>query len=129
MNIAQQVKDIFGYDRSALGWYRDFALGVTSGISLIFGVVFALVAHSRRGSSFDLNVSLGCFAVVVLCILVSPQKSTVFAGTIATPAAFVLLKFMTTGALRPLLVFLGLMLLLGVAGAILGLIQWYRRQR
>jgi len=87
MNIMQKTKEVFGYDRRNLGWYRDLALGVTAGLSLILGAIFAIELYSGHGSAFDWKICLGCIVVIVFCIFVSPNKSTILVGAIATPAA------------------------------------------
>lgn len=129
MPYGQKLKAVFGYDRGNVGWYRDLALGLISGLALMFGFIFASERFSGRGSSFDTKIALGCFTVILLCIVFSPNKRLILIGTLATPAAFALLKFFSSGNLAALAIALGMFVLIAVLGGVDGFVQWHRRRR
>ena len=127
--FSQKIKKAFGYDRKDLGYYRDFALGITAGLSLMYCVMFASEIRIGRGSAFDWKICIGCIAVIAVCMLLSPDKETVFVCMVAVPAGLAALRFMTKGDSLALGIFLGLMLLLGIFGGIAGYVQGRQKRR
>ncbi len=86
--ILQQFVDALGYKGKSLVYYWDFTLTVVAGIAVLFGEMFGMEAHSGR-SAFDLRVAVGCFALVVMCVLVAVNRLFVVGGAVMVPAALV----------------------------------------
>jgi hypothetical protein len=94
--IRQQFVDALGYKGKTLAHYRDFTLTVVAGISILFGEIFGMEAHSG-GSAFDLKAEVGCFALAALCVLLASNRLFVLGCAIMVPAALVSWHFVVTG--------------------------------
>lgn len=86
--IRQQFIEALGYKGKTLSHYRDFTLTVVAGIALLFGEIFAMQVRSG-GSSFDLEVTIGCFGLALLCVVLAKNRLLVFGCCLLVPAGLV----------------------------------------
>lgn len=128
MSLHKQVKDAFRYDSRKLSWYRDFTLGVTGGMSILFGAIFTQL-YIRQANPFDLKIAIGFFVVVLFCVVLSPNRLVVLTGSFATVAALFLLRLPFTHDLRYLEIGIGMLLLIIIMAGISGGLEAYREQR
>ena len=94
--IRQQFVDALGFKGKTLAHYRDFTLTVVAGISILFGEIFGMEAHSG-GSSFDLKAEVGCFALGAVCVLLAANRLFVLGCAIMVPGVLVSWHFVVTG--------------------------------
>ncbi|HKV80912.1 MAG TPA: hypothetical protein VJP02_22365 [Candidatus Sulfotelmatobacter sp.] len=94
--IRQQFVDALGCERKTVAHFRDFTLTVVAGISILFGEIFGMAAHSG-GSAFDLKLEVGCFALAGLCVSLAANRLFVLGCAIMVPAALIFWHFVVTG--------------------------------
>ena len=97
--------------RNTLRRYLDFTLCIIGGLSFLFGVAFAQESRSAYSSPIEWKIAVGCFVLMIICVMASRNRLTVLAVSVACPSAFLFLKFFSSrdvGALWRGAVFLAL---------------------
>jgi hypothetical protein len=124
--LPKGLRDALGYDRKKLGQYRDFALSITGGLCLLFGLISATEAYSSRASVIDWKIAIGCFAGTILCVIVSPNRASVLAGSFASVAGLAFLKFMSSGDLKALGLGAAMVAVAGIVAVFAGVFDYFK---
>jgi len=111
------VREVFGYQGSKLGDYRDLALACIAS----FAFLWALAGLSTPHSDFDFKLGLGSLLVALACVLLSRRKVVVAGGALAFVVIRGLVGFFLGGK------FLGLVVAAGAAVLFLGVMKWNSR--
>jgi hypothetical protein len=116
--IRQRLKEVPVWN-SRCWSIRDFTFTVLAGFALSFGVLSWVEGGSVR-DPFSLKVSIGCFALAGICVLLASNKVYVLGCAVMVPAALMWFDAIITRNRKILvfcvedLVFGSLILILGI---------------
>lgn len=120
--LRQQFIDALGYKGKTLGHYRDFTLTILAGCGVLVGEIFAIGPHSTADSGFDVKIAVGCFALAVVCVLLTSNRLTALVCAILIPVVFMRRALFSRQTARMLLIQIAaafVVLLVGVIAKLL----------